>query len=147
VFLHHAMFLFAKVLLALFSLQTLSSVEMTSFYDIVEKDLNGNDVLFSQFRGKIVYIVNVASQCGYTASNYKLLRDLKRYREHGLELVIFPCNQFGKQEPGDEGAISQFASSQEFEGIVMTKADVNGAQTRPTFKFLKEVTGRGDIRW
>ena len=120
---------------------------LESFYDIVEKDIDGKNVSFSQFKGKIVYIVNVASFCGYTESNYKILRDLKRYREYGLELVIFPCNQFGEQEPGSKIAINYFASTQGFEGIIMKKDDVNGAKERPTFKYLKEVTGRGDIRW
>ena len=71
-----------------------------SFYDITETDLNGNQIDFAQFKGKVVYVVNVASQCGYTQSNYALFRKLKTYMQSGLEIVIAPCNAFGAQEPG-----------------------------------------------
>lgn len=69
----------------------------SSFYDIVEKDGKGNDVAFSTFKGKVVYGVNVASKCGYTASGYALLSKLASYKEKGIEVAIFPCNQFGGQ--------------------------------------------------
>ena len=55
----------------------------SSFYEIVEKDISGNEVLFEKFRGKVVYAVNVASQCGYTHENYEMFRYLKKYRPHG----------------------------------------------------------------
>jgi hypothetical protein len=64
-----------------------------SFYDIVETDLYGNELKFEVFRDKVVYLVNVASYCGYTAENYELLRNLRQYRSKGLEIVIAPCNQ------------------------------------------------------
>ena len=66
---------------------------MASFYDIVETDIDGNTVDFSSFRGSIVYIVNVASQCGYTAQNYETFRSLAKYKDEGLQIVIAPCNQ------------------------------------------------------
>lgn len=69
----------------------------SSFYDIVEKDANGNDVSFSKFKGKVVYGVNVASKCGYTASGYALLSKLSEMKDKGVEVAIFPCNQFGGQ--------------------------------------------------
>ena len=64
-----------------------------SFYDIIEEDIDGDEIDFDSFRGSIVYIVNVASQCGYTAENYELFRSLSKYRSAGLEIVIAPCNQ------------------------------------------------------
>ena len=68
-----------------------------SFYDITEQDLDGNDLPMSEFRGKVVYIVNVASHCGYTKENYDMFRKLAKYRSKGLEMVLAPCNQFGQQ--------------------------------------------------
>lgn len=65
----------------------------TSFYDIVERDANGNEVSFEKFRGKVVYGVNVASRCGYTASGYALLAKLAELKSEGVEVAIFPCNQ------------------------------------------------------
>ncbi len=73
---------------------------LTSFYDIVEKDALGNDVNFSDYRGKIVYGVNVASRCGYTKSGYELLAKLSA--RAGVVLLLYPCNQFLSQEPGIE---------------------------------------------
>ena len=65
----------------------------SSFYDIVEKDANGKDVPFSNFKGKVVYGVNVASKCGYTASGYALLSRIAALKDKGVEVAIFPCNQ------------------------------------------------------
>jgi glutathione peroxidase-family protein len=118
-----------------------------SFYDIVEKDIDGNDVNFEQFRRKLVYIVNVASQCGYTTENYRMLQRLSRYRSDNFEILIFPCNQFGAQEPGSEDDIKDFASKRGFGGIVMSKGDVKGVNTRPTFRFLKSRTPHKEISW
>ena len=71
---------------------------LPSVYDIVEKDALGNDVNFSDFRGKVIYGVNVASRCGYTKSGYELLAKLSS--KAGLVLLLYPCNQFLSQEPG-----------------------------------------------
>ena len=68
-------------------------LKMASFYDIVEKDANGNEFPFSNFRGKVVYGVNVASRCGYTASGYALLSRIAAMKDQGVEVAIFPCNQ------------------------------------------------------
>lgn len=64
---------------------------------ITEKDSNGNDVSFEKFRGKVVYGVNVASKCGYTASGYNLLAKIAAMKDQGVEVALFPCNQFGGQ--------------------------------------------------
>jgi glutathione peroxidase-family protein len=119
----------------------------TSFYSIIEKDLNGQEINFEQFRGKIVYVVNVASQCGYTAENYEILKSLSPLRSNKFEILIFPCNQFGAQEPGNPYQISEFATSRGFNGIIMSKGDVNGPNTRPTFEFLKQTTTKKQIGW
>lgn len=67
--------------------------DINSLYDVVETDIDGKDISFDSFRGSIVYIVNVASQCGYTAENYELFRKLQQYRSNGVVMVIAPCNQ------------------------------------------------------
>ena len=118
-----------------------------SFYDIVDKDLDGNEIAFSDFRGQVVYMVNVASHCGYTKENYDMFRKLAKYRKQDFEIVLAPCNQFGQQEPGDGVAISNFAHKQDFEGIILAKADVNGNKARTAFRFLKNKTGVSSIGW
>jgi len=119
----------------------------TSFYDIIEKDSEGRDVHFSSFRGKVVYLVNTASYCGYTKENFESFRHLSKFRKDGLEVVIAPCNQFGFQEPGDATAIGDFANKEKFEGIILAKADVNGPSTRPAFAYLKHHTNTYKIDW
>lgn len=118
-----------------------------SFYEILDHDLDGNEVNFAEFRDKVVYLVNVASHCGYTRENYDMFRKLSKYRGQGLELVLAPCNQFGQQEPGDKVAISNFASKNEFEGIILAKDDVNGPKARGAFRFLKNAAGIPNISW
>ncbi|KAJ0104565.1 hypothetical protein Patl1_17761 [Pistacia atlantica] len=81
-----------------------------SFYDLTVKDAKGNDVDLSVYKGKVLLIVNVASQCGLTNSNYTELNQLyEKYKNQGLEILAFPCNQFGAQEPGNNEAILEFA--------------------------------------
>lgn len=126
---------------------TAASMQMNSFYDIKEKDFKGAEVDFSKFKGKVVYGVNVASKCGYTASGYTLLSKLAKIP--GAEVMLFPCNQFGGQEPGSGTEIAEFCALKGVEGAnVLEKADVNGAKTRPTYKFLKEKgVINGDVAW
>jgi glutathione peroxidase len=94
----------------------------SSFYDLIENDIHGQAVSFEQFKSKVVFIVNVASYCGYTESNYELFRTLAPYIPWGLDILIFPCNQFGAQEPGDAESIANFAhDNHKFEGFVMSK--------------------------
>ena len=71
---------------------------VASFYDIVEKDASENDVSFSKFKGKVVYGVNVASACGLTGSGYNLINQISEIEN--VAVLLFPCNQFGGQEPG-----------------------------------------------
>mmetsp|Transcript_27164 Transcript_27164/g.37430 ORF Transcript_27164/g.37430 Transcript_27164/m.37430 type:complete len:229 (-) Transcript_27164:214-900(-) len=119
-----------------------------TFYDIVEKDLNGNEIKFDIFKGKVVYLVNVASHCGYTEENYAEFRSLnKRFKDQPFEIVLAPCNQFGSQEPGDNVAIENFAKKKGFSGTILAKDEVNGDYTRPSFQYLKAVTGKSYITW
>ena len=118
-----------------------------SFYEIVEKDNTGKDVKFDKFKGKVVYGVNVASKCGYTSSGYKLLEKISAM--DGVEVALFPCNQFGGQEPGSSKEIESFCAMKNVKGAnIFEKADVNGPTTRPAYKFLKEnKVLAGDVAW
>lgn len=114
--------------------------------------LNGQPINFSKYQGKILVIVNVASKCGFTPQ-YKDLEDLyAKYKNHGVEVLGFPCNQFGKQEPGNHQEIQEFCelnygvSFQMFE-----KIDVNGKNASPLYEFLKKeargIFGSESIKW
>lgn len=129
---------------------TVQSVEdelPESFYALSSQDIKGNIVTFANFEGKVVYVVNVASMCGYTASNYAEFKKLAKLRERGLEIMIFPCGQFGNQEYSEPSDIESFAERQGFEGLVMQKTFVNGKFTSPVFRFLKEMSGKHTISW
>lgn len=118
-----------------------------SFYDIVENDIHGNKIEFSKFAGKVVYLVNVASYCGYTEQNYAEFNSLQKYYPDGLEIVLAPCNDFGSQEPGSAVEIYKFADQKGFGGIILSKNGVNGPKTRLSFKYLKAKTGKSYINW
>src|SRR5437763_6849033 len=95
-------------------------------------DITGKPVELSQYQGKVVLIVNVASQCGYT-KQYKGLETIyEKYKDQGFVMLGFPCNQFGNQEPGDEVAIKEFCSSKYSVTFpLFSKIDVNGPKTCP----------------
>ncbi|THG16523.1 hypothetical protein TEA_010566 [Camellia sinensis var. sinensis] len=116
------------------------------------QDAKGNDVDLSIYKGKVLLIVNVASQCGLTNSNYKELSQLyEKYKDQGLEILAFPCNQFGGQEPGNNEQIVEFACTRfKAEFPIFDKVDVNGENAAPIYKFLKSSKGGffGDgIKW
>lgn len=104
------------------------------------------------YKGKVLLIVNVASQCGLTNSNYTELSQLyEKYKDQGFEILAFPCNQFGAQEPGSNEEIVQFACTRfKAEYPIFDKVDVNGSNAAPIYKFLKSSKGGlfGDsIKW
>jgi len=110
-----------------------------SIYDIKATTLKGEEISLDSYRGKVLLVVNTASKCGFTGQ-YEGLEDLyRKYREQGLEVLGFPCNQFGNQEPGNAEEIEQGClvnygvSFQMFE-----KTNVNGPDAHPLFKFLKD---------
>lgn len=107
------------------------------------KDIDRNDVSLSKFKGKVLLIVNVASKCGLTTSNYKELSHVyEKYKTQGFEILAFPCNQFGGQEPGSNPEIKQFACTRfKAEFPIFDKVDVNGPGTAPVYQFLKSSAG------
>ncbi len=111
---------------------------MTNVYDFSVKSLLGEDVPLSNFRGKVLLIVNTASQCGFTPQYLGLEQLHRKYKERGFEVLGFPCNQFGSQEPGDADEIKDFCSlTYDVTFPVFAKVNVNGAKAHPLFKFIK----------
>nr|GMC80972.1 probable phospholipid hydroperoxide glutathione peroxidase [Ipomoea batatas] len=129
-----------------------SKAASNSIYDFTVKDAKGNDVNLSTYKGKVLMIVNVASECGLTNTNYTEMNQLyQKYKDKGFEILAFPCNQFGSQEPGTNEDIMQRACTRfKAEFPVFQKVDVNGANTAPVYKFLKSSKGGlfgGSIKW
>ncbi|CAH9073936.1 unnamed protein product [Cuscuta europaea] len=103
-------------------------------------DSKGNDVNLSGYKGKVLLIVNVTSKCGFTTSNYETQLYTK-YKDKGLEILAFPCNQFLKQEPGSSEEAQAFACTRfSAEYPIFQKVKVNGSDAAPVYKFLKANT-------
>ncbi|CDP09747.1 unnamed protein product [Coffea canephora] len=119
---------------------SLSEKAPQSVYDFTVKDAKGNDVDLSIYAGKVLLIVNVASKCGFTNSNYTELNELyQKYKDQGLEILGFPCNQFGQQEPGSNDEIVDFVCTRfKSEFPIFDKIEVNGENSAPIYKFLKK---------
>ncbi|KAL1544675.1 Glutathione peroxidase 7 [Salvia divinorum] len=123
-----------------------------TIHDFTVKDIDGKDVALSKFKGSVLLIVNVASRCGLTSSNYTELSQIyEKYKPQGLEILAFPCNQFGGQEPGSNRDIKNFACTRfKAEFPIFDKVDVNGPNTAPVYQFLKSNAGGflGDlVKW
>ncbi|KAH7701601.1 glutathione peroxidase [Aphelenchoides avenae] len=113
-----------------------------TIYQFEALDADGNKVSLEKYRGKVVLIVNVASKCGLTNSNYTQLKEtLEKYHGKGLEIACFPCNQFGGQEPGCEVDIKNFLTKYSFEPDLYSKIEVNGSNAHPLYNFLKKEQG------
>ncbi|KAK9756121.1 hypothetical protein RND81_01G074900 [Saponaria officinalis] len=129
------------------------SVPQNSIHEFTVKDSRGKDVDLSIYNGKVLLVVNVASKCGFTESNYTQLTQLyQKYKDRGFEILAFPCNQFLKQEPGTSEETEQFACTRfKAEYPIFQKVRVNGPQTAPVYKFLKAKTGSffwgNSIKW
>ncbi|PSS14633.1 Glutathione peroxidase [Actinidia chinensis var. chinensis] len=115
------------------------SVPQQSLHEFIVKDYRGNDVDLSIYKGKILLVVNVASKCGFTDSNYTQLTELyNRYKDKGFEVLAFPCNQFLRQEPGTSVEAQEFACTRyKAEYPIFQKIRCNGPNTAPVYKFLK----------
>ncbi|CAJ0586841.1 unnamed protein product, partial [Mesorhabditis spiculigera] len=115
-----------------------------NFYEFEVKDSQGNPIkLGEKYKGKVVIVVNVASECGLTNANYTQMKELlDKYKSQGLEVAAFPCNQFGGQEPKCELDIKNFVADKfKFEPDLFGKVKVNGDDADPLWKFLKKEQG------
>ncbi len=110
-----------------------------SFFEFTTTDSGQKNYDLSQHKGKVVLVVNVASKCGFTPQ-YKGLEELyQKFKNQGLVILGFPCNQFGFQEPGSDSDIQQFCSmTYNVTFPVLGKVDVNGASASPIYQFLKD---------
>ena len=125
---------------------------MASIYDFTVKDIHGKPVKLDKYRGKLMLIVNTASECGFTPQYKGLEAMYEKLHDKGLEVLGFPCNQFGGQEPGGEKEIAQFCEGNYGVTFPMfAKVDVNGEATAPVYKFLKTakpgLLGTEAIKW
>lgn len=120
---------------------------MAEIYDLIVKDADGNDVPMSGYRGKVLLIVNTATHCGFTPQYAGLQKLYETYRDQGLEILDFPCNQFMGQAPGDMKEITDFVTGTY--GVtfrLFRKIAVRGKDTEPLFKFLRS-RKKGSIKW
>lgn len=117
--------------------------EAKSIYDFTAKSIKGEVVPLSNYKGHVCLIVNVASKCGLTETNYKELNEL--YAEYadskGLRILAFPSNQFNEQEPGNSDEICSFANRQKVKFDLFEKINVNGDNAHPLWKYLKKEQG------
>jgi glutathione peroxidase len=123
-----------------------------SVHDFSARTIDGSDLALSSYRGHPLLIVNVASKCGFTPQYAGLEALYKKYHPRGLEVLGFPCDQFGHQEPGDEAEIKKFCSLNYNVSFPMfAKINVNGKDAHPLYKYLKEtrsgIFGLEAIKW
>ena len=132
-------------LMAMVSVLTLSA---QSIYDFKVKNDVGQEISLSDYKGKVLLIVNTATRCGFTPQ-YKELEPLyQKYQAQGFEILDFPCNQFGQQAPGTIQEIHQFCTANfNIHFPQFDKIDVNGENAHPLYTWLKAQAGGGDIKW
>ena len=122
-----------------------------NIYQFNFSQLDGEEVSLSKFKGKAILVVNTASFCGLTYHYTGLEKLYKEYKEKGLVIIGFPCNQFGKQEPGTSEEINEFCNlNYDITFPMSTKVDVNGKNAHPLFKYLKsELKGKlnDSVKW
>lgn len=123
-----------------------------TIYDFTVKNSQGKDVSLSDYKGKVVLVVNVASKCGFTPQYEGLEKIFEQYNSQGFTVLGFPCNQFGAQEPGNDQEIQQFCQlTYDVKFPVMAKVDVNGDKAAPVYQFLKSespgLLGTEGIKW
>ena len=125
---------------------------MSALYDIPVQRIDGTESTLADYAGKVMLIVNVASQCGFTPQYAGLEVLWRQYREHGLVVLGFPCDQFGHQEPGDEAEIASFCRLKyDVTFPLFAKIDVNGDAAHPLYEYLKQakpgLLGTEAIKW
>jgi glutathione peroxidase len=124
----------------------------TTVYDFTAQDLEGQAAPLDAYRGKVLLIVNTASQCGFTPQYAGLEALWRKYRDRGFAVLGFPCNQFGGQEPGEAAEIANFcALTYDISFPMMSKIDVNGSAAHPLYAWIKRqkrgLLGSESVKW
>ncbi|MDW8394577.1 MAG: glutathione peroxidase [Chitinophagales bacterium] len=113
--------------------------EEPAFYRFSARSLSGDMVSMASYRGQVVLVVNTASECGFTPQYSGLEQLYRKYKDRGFVVLGFPCNQFGRQEPGDEQTIAKFCSvNYDITFPLFAKVEVNGDQAHELFVYLKK---------
>jgi glutathione peroxidase len=136
--------------LAALLLLSVMTVRAQSLYDIAVRDIDGNAATLAPYKGRVVLVVNVASECGYTPQYQGLEAVFKKYQDKGLTVLGFPCNQFGGQEPGSNAEIKKFCTDTFHVTFPLyDKLEVNGANRHPLYTALagKDSPFPGNIGW
>ena len=125
---------------------------MSSVYDFSAATIDGGERRLADYKGQVLLVVNVASECGFTPQYAGLEALYREHRDRGFAVLGFPCNQFGAQEPGDEAQIKQFCETRFRVSFPMfAKIDVNGTDAHPLYAFLKSaepgLLGTEAIKW
>ena len=125
---------------------------MSTVHDFSARDIDGNEQALSQYKGKALLIVNVASKCGFTKQYSGLEALQKQFHGKGFAVLGFPCDQFGHQEPGDEAEIKNFCTlTYDVTFPMFAKINVNGSAAHPLYEWLKKektgLLGIGAIKW
>ena len=125
---------------------------MTNVYDFSATDIDGTEQPLNRYQGQVLLIVNVASKCGFTPQYAGLEALQRKFAGQGFEVLGFPCDQFGHQEPGDEQEIKNFCSlNYEVSFPMFAKVAVNGDGAHPLYRFLKKsakgLLGTEAIKW
>ena len=119
-----------------------TALSAQSIYDFKVKDMDGKEVSLSEYKGKVLLIVNTATKCGFTPQYEELQEMYDKYKDKGLVILDFPCNQFGGQAPGDIASIHEFCTEKYSTTFPQfDKIDVNGENESPLFAFLKSKQG------
>jgi len=126
--------------------------DMTTAYDFSAKTLDGQDQPLADYKGKAMLVVNTASKCGFTPQYTGLEKLWETYKDQGLVVLGFPCDQFGHQEPGDADEIRNFCSlNYDVSFPLYEKVEVNGGAAHPLWKWLKKekpgLLGMESIKW
>ncbi len=138
------------LLVAITFVQILAAKAAESIYDIPLKDIDGNSTSLKPYQGKVLLIVNVASKCGFTPQYTALEAVYKKYKDQGLVVLGFPCNQFAHQEPGTDLEIKQFCTSKfDVTFPMFDKIEVNGPNRHPLYVLLagQDSPFPGNIGW
>ena len=125
---------------------------MTTAHDFSAKTIDGQEQPLSEYKGKAMLVVNVASKCGFTPQYTGLEALYRKFKDRGIVVLGFPCDQFGHQEPGDEAAIKNFCSlDYDVTFPMYSKIEVNGANAHPLYKWMKDeksgFLGLDGIKW